>query len=1114
MNCSGCGKPNREGRRFCGNCGAPLTVACAGCGFANEADERFCGGCGSPLGGTADVPRSQGERRHVTVLFADVVGFTALSERLDPETVHELMDGCFKLLTREVERYGGAVNAFTGDGVMALFGAPLAEEDHAARALHAAFAIQEALVGYGATVRERRGVDFQMRIGVNSGLVVAGGIGDQHPVEFTALGDTINLAARLQEAAPPGGVVVGELTRRAAGDAFVWRPTVSLTLKGKAEPVPAHVLVARSEGPGRFRATSERGLTSFVGRDAELGQLVAALDRTADGRGQVVSIVGEAGLGKSRLLHEFKREMARRGVDCNEGSCFTYGEAISYLPFLEILRELLGIGAGMAHAEAQRVVDAHIAELAAPPEMGAYLLHLLGLGGSDDAFSHLSAAALRVRTLEAIRSVVASRAPGRPMALVIEDVHWIDQASQEVVSAIVEAMADVPLLLVLVYRPEYLHAWGAKAYHAEISLRRLGNAGSAAMVRAVLGKSYAARVALDRLSPEDSQTLVQELLGTTAVPPELEALVATHTDGNPLFIEELVRDLLETGDLVKRDGRYVLTRAPEALVLPATVQAVLLARIDRLNPELRSLLQTASVVGRVFSHQLLGALRETGEGLDQALLQLEDLDFVYPTALAPERPYSFKHVLAQEAVYQTLVRPRREALHERVGRAIEALYPDRLEEFYELIAHHYGRSGNDDKAFEYLDLANRKAARANAMPEAKEYFEQAMAVLDRMPDTPANRNHRVELVANQFLVYFLLFQIAEYLDLATKYQPLVDEVDDEGLRGLFYKHVAHCRWLFGDNEPARAMLLSAAASCEAGGSAVGAGMAYCLLAWVNWTLGSYDDVIAWADKALRALEREYDPHYDMWARAVAGWAYLERGRWPEAIKECEEGVRAGTEHGDDSAACFAAFILCIAHTSQGDLPRALESGEFALQKARTTADHAWSRSMLAFAWARSGRATEAIDVLAEFVPVYDGIRFTPGQLFGRLYLGEAYLRAGRFEEAKATLETLAAQAESINAPFYEGSARRLLGEVTAQLDPAPDGYDRAARQFDTAVALLERIGAENELALTYAACADLQRRRGDHAAASRYHALATGIFERLGTIIEPDILHRRPPLGA
>jgi tetratricopeptide (TPR) repeat protein len=1013
------------------------------------------------------------------------------------------MDGCFKLLAREVERYGGAVNAFTGDGVMALFGAPLAEEDHAVRAVHAAFAIQEALEGYGAAVRERRGIDFQMRIGVNSGLVVAGGIGDQHQVEFTALGDTINLAARLQEAAPPGGVLAGESTWRAAGDAFVWRSVGPLVLKGKEEPVPAHVPVSRGDGPGRFRSAAQRGLTTFVGRDSELRQLVGAWDRAAEGRGQVVSIVGEAGLGKSRLLHEFKRELARRGVDCHEGSCFTYGEAISYLPFLEILRRLLGLEANMAHDEAGRVVDESLAGMAVPPEMAPYLVHLLGLGGESesDTISHQSGAALRVRTLEALRSVVVGRAAGPGMALVLEDVHWIDQASQEVVSAIVEAMADVPLLLVLVYRPEYLHAWGAKAYHAEITLRRLGNAGSAAMVRAVLGKSYAARVALERLSPEDSQILVQELLGTSAVPPELEELVASHTDGNPLFIEELVRDLLETGDLAKQDGRYVLARAPEALVLPSTVQGVLLARIDRLNPELRSLLQVASVVGRVFSHGLLGAVAEAGEGFDQALLQLEDLDFVYPTTLAPERQYSFKHVLAQEAVYQTLVRSRRESLHEQVGRAIEALYADRLEEFYELLAHHYGHTGNDVKAFEYLDLANRKAARANAMPEAKEYFEQAMALLDRMPDTAVNRHHRVSLVANQFLVYFLLFQIAEYLELATGYQALADDCGDEGLRGVFYKHVGHCQWLFGDNEVARETLLTAAAGCEAGGSAVGAGMTYCLLAWVHWTLGRYEDVIAWSDKALRALEQEFDPHYVMWARAVAGWAYAEQGRWADAIRECEDGVRAGTEHGDDSAACFAAFILCIALTAQGNLREAEEWGEFALRKATTLADKAWAPSMFALTWARTGREAEAIDVLAETVPVYDSIRFTPGQLFGRVYLGEAYARVGRLEEAAETLETVAAHAERVEAPFYEGSARRLLGEVIARQDPTPRGWDRAARQFDAAVALLGRIGAENELALTYAGYADLHRQRGDTAAAGRYRTLAEEIFERLGTIV-------------
>ncbi|HEV3363786.1 MAG TPA: adenylate/guanylate cyclase domain-containing protein, partial [Acidimicrobiia bacterium] len=611
------------------------------------------------------------ERRQVTVLFADVVGFTPLSERFDPEIVHEMMDGCLAVLTREVERYGGRVNAFTGDGVMALFGAPLAEEDHAIRAVHAALAIQEHLPRYSEDVQRRFGAEFRMRIGVNSGLVLAGGMGEGASVEYTALGDTINLAARLESAATPGGVLAGESTYRAAGEAFSWQPVGPLALKGKSEPVVAYEPIAASEGRSRFEALAQRGLTSFVGRQAEFDALLRAWERAAAGHGQIVSVVGEAGLGKSRLLHEFKTEMAKREAVLFEGSCFTYGEAISYLPFLEIVREVVGIDPTIPADEARALLDGHLARRALGPEPAPYLHHLLGQDPGDDLLARQLASVIRQRTLDAVRDLILAEAAEDALALVVEDVHWIDKASEDLLSVLVEAVSDAPVLLLLVYRPEYLRVWGDVAYHAEVNLSRLGGVSSAAMVRAILNKSYAQRVSLQPLSDEDSQAMIRQLLGTTTIPAELERLVEDHADGNPLFIEELIRDLVESGHLTRDGDGYALTRQAEEINLPTTVQGLFLARADRLKPELRNLLQVASVLGRVFNFSLFAAVSGLPKDeLERALLRLEDLDFVYQSALAPERQFSFKHVLAQEAIYQTLVRSRREAHHATAGAAI------------------------------------------------------------------------------------------------------------------------------------------------------------------------------------------------------------------------------------------------------------------------------------------------------------------------------------------------------------------------------------------------------------------------------------------------------------
>jgi len=1051
------------------------------------------------------VDGQSSERKHVTVLFADVVGFTALSEALEADAVHEIMDGCFALLTREIERYGGSVNAFTGDGVMALFGAPLAEEDHAVRALHSAFHMQQALEDYGKTVSRRWGMPFEMRIGINTGTVVAGGIGDRRAVEYTALGDAINLAARLEEAAPPGGILVGPSTRREAGEAFAWRSVGPLTLKGKSEAVAAHELLGLGTTQSRFELLAHRSQTTLVGRRDELDQLLSTWGGVTDGGGRVVSIVGEAGIGKSRLLHEYKQELARLGHLIHEGSCFTYGEAISYLPFIEILRGLAAADPGAAGADASTAVHQLLHRLGLPADLAPYLLRVLGAGTDDDLVASVSSATLRIRTLQAIRDVVLAVASERPVALIVEDVHWIDKASEEVLSAIVEAMADVPLHLLLVYRPEYLHAWGDKAYHAEISLTRLGGASSAAMVRAILGKSHASRVVLDRLSPADSQAMMQQILGTTEVPDELEKLVETHTEGNPLFIEELTLHLLESGDLVSDGDGYRLSKPSERMELPGSIQGVFLTRIDRLDPELRRLLQVASVLGRVFSGPLLAEMTGLGEQMDQALLHLEDLDFIYPTTLAPERQYSFKHVLAQEAVYQSLVRSRREAYHEQAGQTIEALYWDRLEEFYELLAHHYRRSGNDDKAVEYLELASEKATRANAMVEAKQYFLEAMRLLDRMPDTPANQHRRISLVTNQFLVFWMLYELPEYFEIVTEYLPLADQIEDRGLRGMLYKHIGHCQWCFGDLEQSLETLAMAIEMCEEGGNLLGAAAAYTMMQWGNLALGNYDEVWAWEAKSLQAFEQEFDVHHYMWARNSAAMAYSARGLWEKAVEECRESMRVGAEYHDDSVIAFTAFVLCEAYTAQGDLKQAEEYGELALRTAPTPADRVWSQSYLGGAWCRSGRAEEAVEALAALVPLYEATRFPFGVLFNGISLGEAYWAAGRPADATSTLEGVVELAQRTGMRLYLGSGHRLLGEVIAGTDPSAAGLARAADHFERSIEVLTAIQAQHELARAYVGYGRLHRRRGAEAEGRRYLTEALELFTRLGDIIDPEL---------
>jgi tetratricopeptide (TPR) repeat protein len=869
-------------------------------------------------------------------------------------------------------------------------------------------------------------------------------------------------------------------------------------VKGKAVPVAVYALRGRREVRSRFEAAVRRGLTQFIGRDPEMEQVLAAWEQAQQGRGQMVSVVGEAGLGKSRLVYEFKQRLVHADARYVEGTCFTYGESISYLPFLEIVRTLCGLAEGDAEATAKRQLATHLATLGLEVSAVApYLHHLLSFTVEDAVLPRLTADLIRQRTVAALTMLVLAEARHRSLALILEDVHWIDKATEVVVGALVEAMAEMPLLLVLVYRPEYLHVWAGRALHTQLTLSGLAS-GGAAMVRAVLTKPYASRVPLEPLAPAQRTAMAQALLGTTAIPQAVEQLIVRKTDGNPLFIEELTRSLLESGALVQTPEGYRLTQPVEALHVPTTVQGVLLARIDRLPEDVKEVLQVAAVIGRVFSEPVLAHVVQRGGALEPMLRELADLEFIYPTSLTPPREYSFKHVLTQEAVYGTLLRPQRAVYHERVGEALETLSPERLEEYYEMLAYHYVRSGNKDKAVEYLDLANQKAARANALEEAKGYFDSAMRLLDALPETEGNQRRRIALLGNQVPIMLLLLKGQEYYDLLVRYRGMAVGLDNPWLLGAFYACLGWCAWWFGHLDEAIETSTNAATLCEAAGNTEAAGLAYVVLQWSHVHKGDYAQVLALQERVLRTLEHRFHLRYYLWELTAASWAYAFLGRWEDAVGEGHKALRLGEEYADSSVISFAAFILSFVYTLKNDLGQALEYGELAVQKAPTPGDNVYSQAYLAIVWCRMGERRRGVETLAQMVSMHRAVGFAWNELTFALYLGEGYGRAGEYAKATQTLRELLPVAERCGMRFLVGSAHRLLGELALHTNPA-----QAVPHFEQSIATLRAIHAENELALAYAGYGRWHAQQGDRAQAREYLTRALAVFERLGTLDEP-----------
>jgi tetratricopeptide (TPR) repeat protein len=940
------------------------------------------------------------------------------------------------------------------------------------------------LGAYRATAQRRWGIAFRVRLGVDSGpVVVSARDAATRPADL-ADSAPIHAARALLQDAPPDAIRVGVTAYRAAGDAFAWRRVHAGGADGGA--LPAYELVGAGGGEGRGAVLTRRGLSRLVGRDAELRQVLAAGERTWAGQGQVVAVVGEAGIGKSRLLYECAQRWRQDGVACYQGSCFSYGEAIAYLPFVQLLRAYFALDDVAAEVEARARIAERLATL--PLDAAAvapYLHHVLAYAVDDARFHELPADLIRARVAQALETLVLAAASRAPLALVVDDLHWIDQASEEVLAALVEAVAASPVLLVLAYRPEALESWAPPADASHGTARRT-EARTAALLRGIPARPQTTRVLLESLAAEHSGAIVGAIARGHALPAELEQRIARRAGGNPLFLEELTHALLDEG--ARPDG-----------ALPATVQDVLLDRVDRLPAELKAVLEVAAVIGHVFAYPLLVAVAGVDTPLDELLLRLADRGLVYPTRLAPEREYAFKHVLTQEAVYSTLLAPDRAVYHERVGDAIAARHAERIEEHYELLAYHYARGANADKAVDYLALANHKLMYANAVAEARSHFDQAMRLLDSLPDTPANQRRRLALVIDQQPAFAMLQEMPAYERLLRHYEPVARALGEPGLLGALYAPMASCAWTLGQFRRGLERATRAAALCERAGDPLGVGRAHTCAALCHLSLANYGEVLAAAERAREAFQQQLGLRAYIRTFQSTATAYSIRGDWRRALADGQRALRTAEEFADGESIAGSTACLAPIYVRQGDLERALEYGQQAVSVARTPADVAWSQGVLAWLWCHAGQAKRGVELLATLVPrLHAGDILRGAGQFG-LYLGEGCWLAGDYEQARAALTEVVTLGERLGTRFEVAVAYRLLGEVALQEDPA-----RAAPALERSVALLRAIGAESELPLAYAAYGRYHQQRGDLAQAHAYLSRALALLERLGTLHAPD----------
>jgi class 3 adenylate cyclase/predicted ATPase len=1078
---------NKPGRQYCSVCGEGLHAACPHCGFANDAGDRFCGGCGRELAASPSPTRFasaaaytpkhlaekiltsrtalEGERKQVTVLFADMKGSMELLADRDPEEARALLDPVLERMMEAVHRYEGTVNQVMGDGVMALFGAPVAHEDHAVRACYAALRLQEEVTRYGEAARRTHGIEIQARVGLNSGDVVVRTIGSDLQMDYTAVGHATHLAARMEQLATPGTIRLTADTLRLAEGYVEVRPLGPIPVKGLAEPVEAYELTGAGAVRSRLQAAAARGLTRFVGRDPELAQLQDALERARTGHGQIAAVVGEAGVGKSRLFWELTHSHRVHGWLVLESASVSYGKATAYLPLIELLRRYFGIEPRDDPRRVREKVTGKVLALDRALEpMLAGPLGLLDVPDEDPDWRALDPSQRRLRTLDAVKRLILRESQVQPVVLVFEDLHWIDGETQVFLDGLIESLPTARIVLLVNYRPEYRHGWGGKTYYRQLRIDPLPRETAGALLDALLGKDPA-------LEP-------------------LKALLIERTEGNPLFLEESVRALVEARALTGEHGAYRMATPLPAIQVPATVQSVLAARIDRLPPEDKRLLQLASVVGKDVPLVLLRATAKLpDDDLARGLARLQSAEFLYEACLFPEIEYTFKHALTHEVAYQSLLHERRQTLHARIVETLETLYAGRLGEHVEHLAHHAARGAVWPKAAGYLREAGARALARSANREAADCFEQALAALRQLPETPETQRDALDallalgtaVVASKGAAapeveatyrraqelgtrvgdasrlfpamwgrWYFHYSRGEYTRALELAQSLLAVAEGGGISATRLE-AHHCLWatLTGKGDPGTAQThLQAGLALYDRELHQGLALLYgghdpgvccrCFLSWTRWELGHPDQARESVQDALRLAAERSQAVTSAIAHSFATFVHYHRGEREVAAGHVDAMVQITQEHGLAAWADQARVLQSVLRVARGESPVEAVVRAKRLSLPTTLRLATWRASislgLLADAYHEAGHPERGLEALAEAWEIAGGepVGFYAPELHrlrGELRLARD---AGAAPEAEACFRRALDLARGRQARSFELRAAMSLARLGAR----------------------------------------------------------------------------------
>jgi class 3 adenylate cyclase/tetratricopeptide (TPR) repeat protein len=992
-----------------------------------------------------------------------------MNERLDPEEVEAIMSRIKKEAAKIVERHEGIVNQFVGDEVLALFGIPTAHEDDPVRAVRAAIEIHELIREISPEVEERSGTRLRMHSGISTGLIVTH-TRDIREGRYGITGDTVNIGARLSSRAEADEILVGPETHSLIGPYFKTNALEPITVRGKTKPLTPYRVIEESAVQTRFEAAKIRGFTAFTGREHELTALYSCLEKTLAGMGQFVTVVGEAGLGKSRLTHEFRHSLNRSEITVVQGRCQSYGKSIPYFPHINALRRGLDLRDEDTPVELHKKAVFNILEIDASLEK--YLpvfLHLLSIPTEVYPLpQHLQGQELTIAIQEALVTIYIFKAKNQATVLVFEDWHWVDEASDSTLRNIVSLIAPHPLMVLVIYRPEFSAGWGNWSHHTPIILNALDH--------------------------HDCENIIKSIWKADNLPQDIITLVHEQTGGNPFFVEEISSELVENGTVQVSDKQAVLKRSVDNLTLPNTVQAVIRARLDRLDSYARESLRLASVIGREFARRILEQISDSTDRLPESLETLKNLELIQQIQVIPEAEYLFKHVITQEVTYETLLKQKRKELHSLVGRAIEELYADRLEEFFEMLAFHYRRAEDWPLAYRYNREAGLKAQSLSAYIETISYLDTALESLKKLPRSRIHLEQEIDLRHNMRSALFPLGRHDDWAENVRKAELLAKEINDNARLAKCYNFLSSHHWIHGRNKEAIALCekairlaetaedfsveitakfhlgipllntgefkrqiilhrevaerLSGPSALERHGlSSVPAVTTRGLLAWGLSELGEFDEAEMWAlqgnklagqvrnifstafvhacsglaylrkgeiDTALKFLQNAYSLVRDAdiqsifsFIAASLGYAYLLSGRPDEAFPILEEAVKPQNLDSCIHSSVYPIAAIAEAFRLNGQLAKAFEAAEEALGIFRQTEEHyfgAWA--LLVMAKIMTDKGSEQTEQARQ---IYQQAKDLAAKLKMRPLLAHCSLEFGQFymkngESGKARLE--------------------------------------------------------------------------------------------------------------